>query len=118
MPFNDRNRMPASGQYASDIQLLPVNNSNPGQQRIPRKPLITVGSSSYEPYQAEVIGRETCQSRDDVRVPRSWPTVPQRLSNKGPFYFIVAVANLLVTLSPLMFIGECRFGRHVLSFKC
>jgi hypothetical protein len=106
MHLNDRHRRPESGPYASDIQLLPVRNLDPGQQPISRKPLITVGSSSYEPYRAEVVGRETWQSKEGARVPRGWPTVPQRLSTRGPFYFIVAITDFLLTLSPFMFVGE------------
>lgn len=69
------------------------------------KPLSAVGSPSYEPYRVEVVGREAWQSKEDARVPRGWPRVPQKLARRGPFYFIVAFTNVLVTLSPLMFIG-------------
>jgi hypothetical protein len=106
MHLNDRHNTSASSQFASEIQLLPVDSPNLGHQPTSTKPLGAVGSSSYEPYRVEVVGRETWQSKEDTRIPRGWPRVPQKLGRKGPFYSIVAFTDVLLTLSPLMFIGE------------
>src|ERR1700722_20102790 len=106
MHLNGRRNTSASSQFASEIQLLPVDSPNPGQQPTSMKPLSAVRSSSYEPYRVQVAGRETWQSKEDARVPRGWPRVPQNLARRGPFYFIVAFTDFLLTLSPLMFIGE------------
>ena len=116
MHLSDGSKRPASDRYANDIQLLPFD-PNSGQQTISRKPLITVGSSSYEPYRAEAVERESWQSKPDARVPRGWPTVPQRLSSRDPFYFIIAITDLLITLLPFMFIGEHSLDPHVLPFE-
>jgi hypothetical protein len=69
MHLNDRHRRPESGPYASDIQLLPVRNLDPGQQPISRKPLITVGSLEYP----EVGPRSRKGYLPEVHSTLSWP---------------------------------------------
>src|SRR3954447_26261169 len=53
-------------------KLLPVQGSNTSQQSMHKKSLITVRSSSYVSYPADVVGQEAWESKD-ARIPRGWP---------------------------------------------
>lgn len=73
---------------------------------VPRKDVAMAKLSSYEQYRAETFAPEVWESAEDLRDPRSWPRFPQRIQRGGPIFFLIVVTDLVVTLTPLVFLGR------------
>src|SRR5271154_4381868 len=96
----------ASGQYSSDVHLLPIHSPNLDRHTIPRKSIAPLRSSPYEPYPAERVSPEGREPRENERVPRAWPRLPQSLPRRGSVFHFVIVVDVVLTLTPLVFLGE------------
>ncbi len=102
---------PSFESYDSDIRLLPI--SSPAvpkifdRHRIARKPIANTTNSFYEAYHTVPPAPEvTWKAIDDVRTLRGWPSIPQRLGDRGPMSLLIVLTDIVLTLLPLVFIGE------------
>jgi hypothetical protein len=88
------------------MQLLPVSSPIMDRHTVLRKCIAVAEPSSYERYRAETVAPEIWDSTESLRVPRPWPPYPHRIHRAGSMFFLVAVTNLVVRLTPLVFLGK------------